>query len=738
MASSVEAVGQASSGAILVDDGVVDEGLEHAGAVPGPENGVVIGPGRALAGALMAGPARPTCPVWLDFVVVIATSAVLSFGGIGLLLADMGHYSAGLVFPIGIVGTAAAVALARPRAQERARRRRRSWSMTALGACLVALGQLAWNATNMSRHVVGDRDPGVYVLIGKWLAGHGSLVVPATSLWSGTAAKFSMNSAGVYRMPNGTLQFQFAHMMSVLLAEADNLGGDSLMFMVPAVLGAIGLCAIYVVGCRLVRRPWLVLAAVAGFALSLPELNVTRDAYSEPATQVLLWGGVFLLLRAYETRSGGMAFVAGLAIGGTLMTHIDAVIYLAPLPLFAALGWLTARDRRDRKSLAPVIAFGLLGVIPTAVLGTIDVLVRSGQYYENLTPQMHSLYRLVKLTAILAVVVVVAWTASPAIARRFSSWMAGHRRLLSDVASWSVGIGLLVAWALRPAKLVGGLNAPVSAVVTQLQVSLGLPAQPGRTYAEQSLRWFEWYIGPIAVALGIIGLCVLVTMAIRSGSVAATVLLAIVGGIAALYLWDPSNTPDQVWVTRRYVTGALPLFALGAALALDVGVTALARLAEGKAWAKRVVVVGTAGLVAFPIGALWPVRDFHSQANFLQTVQDVCKVLGPHAAVTFPAGDFDAVTLPITLQDWCHVPTAVLEKSQPKQEVVRVAEAFRRQGRVLWVLGSSTTAISRSVPGLSPTLLGRAVSNEELAKTLEGPPEHYATAVLTIYGAKVL
>ncbi|MGA3220168.1 MAG: hypothetical protein ABSE77_14010 [Acidimicrobiales bacterium] len=151
---------------------------------------------------------------------MIATSAILSFGGIGLFLADMGHYSAGLVLPIGIAGTATTALLARPRAQERVRQRRRSWSVTALGACVVALGQLAWNATNMSRHVVGDRDPGVIVLTGKWLAEHGSLVVPATTLWSGTGVSFSTTSAGVYTMPDGTLQFQFAHMMSVLLAEA--------------------------------------------------------------------------------------------------------------------------------------------------------------------------------------------------------------------------------------------------------------------------------------------------------------------------------------------------------------------------------------------------------------------------------------------------------------------------------------------------------------------------------------
>ena len=117
-------------------------------------------------------------------------------------------------------------------------------------------------------------------------------------------------------------------------------------------------------------------------------------------------------------------------------------------------------------------------------------------------------------------------------------------------------------------------------------------------------------------------------------------------------------------------------------------------------------------------------------------MQDVCSLLGPHAAVAFPGGDYDAVTLPITLQDWCHIPTAVLAMPQPEQEMVYVADALKRQGRVLWILGSSTAAISGAVPGLSSTLLGTAASNEELARALEGPPEHYATAVLTIYGAK--
>ena len=43
------------------------------------------------------------------------------------------------------------------------------------------------------------------------------------------------------------------------MAEAENIGGDRLMFRVSVLLGAIGLLAMYAVGCRLIRRPWLVL-----------------------------------------------------------------------------------------------------------------------------------------------------------------------------------------------------------------------------------------------------------------------------------------------------------------------------------------------------------------------------------------------------------------------------------------------------------------------------------------------
>ena len=696
--------------------------LEDPG-VPGPTAGAVP---------------PPACPAWFELVVLVAAAAVLSFGGVGLFLADLGHYSAPLALPLGLAGTTVLAALAWPRTRERERGDTSRGAQTAaLGAIAVAVAQLAWNGVDASRHVAADRDPGVYVLVGKWLAQHGSLVVPATKLWPIPGPLFSLSSGGVYQMPNGTVQFQFAHLLSVLLAEADNLGGDRLMFRVPAVLGALGLCAVYAVGCRLVRRPWLVLAALTALAVCLPELNVTRDAFSEPATQVLLWGGILLVLRAYETGRGSVAFVAGLFLGGTVMTHIDAIIYLAPLPILCAIGWLISRRWSHRRPLAGPIGWGLLGVVPPAVLATFDVQRRAGLYYDDLSSQMHALYLLLAVTITLAVVFVGLWSARPELAHRASVYAAEHRGAWAVALGWAAGVALLIGWALRPAKAVFGPSGPAATVVGQIQTGLGLPLQPDRTYAEQTLRWFEWYIGPVALALGIIGLGILVTWAVKYGRVTAVVLLVVLGGVVALYLWQPSITPDQIFVTRRYVTSALPLFLLAAAFALDVGADAVLRHAQTWTWARPMAAVGAASLIVFPLGTTSPVRNFHSQASWLPMIEHVCSVLGPQAAIVFPAGDYDGATLPLTLADWCQLPSATLLGPEPSQALVPTAQDLQRSGRVLWVLAWSKAEVSRVLPGLSPTLLGTAVSTEELERTLESPPENYATVVLNIYGARV-
>jgi hypothetical protein len=665
-------------------------------------------------------------PRWFDYIVVVGCSGVLCFGGFGLLLAVVGHFSGAPVFLLGAAGTVVCTVLGRPTKRPYGTHSRPAVTASALGMCFVAVGAAVWNALYAGHDVAVGTDPGGYTQAGRWLASHHSLIVPAQAPWAGKGT-FSVFSPGMYSAPHGTLQFQFAHLMPVLLAEGHKLAGDWLMFRVPALLNALALCAIYATGCRLVRRPWLVLVAVTALAVSLPQLYFSRDTFSEPATQVLLWGGIWMLLRAYETRQMSLGFIAGLLIGGTLMTRIDGVAYLIPLPLLAAVGWLACRAE-DRPTLLRLYTAVLIGILPTAILGTVDVQRRSVPYYQALRPEVVHLYLAVGLSALAGLGIVLVATLWPAIL----AWVKARRRPISVAAGWMIVGVLVLAWALRPAGPTSPMGGGVGEAVTNLQKAEGLPVHP-ETYAEQTLQWISWYLGPITLGLGIAGLCVLTVLAIRRGSPTAVVVLALAAPLTILYIWNPSITPTQIWAMRRYVPASLPLFVLAAAAALHTA--ASARWSAGNAWSRRILAVGAVGMLAFPLGTTLPVGKFQVQANFLPAVDHICDTIGPNAAVLFPAKDPNILFMQ-TLRDWCGVPAASLYGPMSPQQLHATAAALRSEGKTLWLVGALAN-LHQVNSSVTPTPIATASDPRELERTLDRPPQHYTPVSLIVYGYPV-
>jgi hypothetical protein len=674
--------------------------------------------------AAAAGSCQP--PFWFEYLVLIGGVGVLSFGGIGLLLADLGHYSAALALPLGAIGTVAGVLAGRPR-HDGMSPRGRGTTLPALAMCAVAVGIAAWNTIDIAHHVVIGRDPGVYANTGRWLAEHGTLVIPASAV---PVRHVDWSAYGTYVQPDGTLQFQFPHFLPAVLAEAHNIGGDALMFRLPAILGALAMLMMYAVGCRVVRRPWLVFAAVTGVGLSLPQLSVSRDTYSEVATQLLLWTGLMFLLRGYAKRAPGPVFLGGLAVGGTLMTRIDGVAYLIALPAVAAVGWLAVVPGADRRALARLHGAALLGVLPTAILGTIDVQRRAGHYYDDLHAQVTKLYLALGLSVAVALVL-VALAPRLAAAR---SWLQARRGGFAIGVAWMIAVGLALAWSLRPAGPKQTTQA-LGTLVGGLERGENLPVQANRSFGEQSMRWIEWYIGPVALAAAIAGLCVLSVRAIRRGSASASVLLTTCGVTTAIYMWRPSITPDQIWAMRRFAPASLPLLMLAAAVAVDAVATAFATPRSGPAWPRRIAIAGAAAMIAFPLGATLPVARFQPYANYLPLIRHTCTTIGPNAAVLVPIGDRD-VRLTQTLRSWCDVPAARFAAPLTAAQLHDVTAAFQAEGRTLWVLAAAAATVTKAAPQLAPRLVGTAISNREIQMTLLRPPQNYMTLRLTVYVAK--
>lgn len=670
-------------------------------------------------------------PTWFELALVVAVSATVAGGGAGLALAVLGHYHLWSAAALGLPGAAVLTALAWPVRQGTAARRRASHIPTAV-MTLVALAFMLWNGLLAGHYVWVDRDPGVYATTGSWLARYGTLEVPAGGAWSAVGREFGWTSAGMYPEPGGIVEFQFSHLTGVLLAEARGVGGDRLMFALPAVLGALALCAVYAVGVRLLHRPWLAVAATATVGESLPELFVSRDTYSETSAQLLLWGGLWLLLTAFRRRSARTALAAGAAIGAILMSRIDALVYFVPLPVLAAVVWLARPSRPDRAFLLRAGTAVILGALPPIALATADVKLRATGYYTALHSQVSLLRLGFVAAAVVAAVLVLAWPRLPVL----HAAAARARGPAAYALAALVSTGLVLAWAVRPAVMVGHIDPPIPTTAT-LQHAEGLATDATRSYSEVTMTWMTWYVGPLVLMLAIVGIAILIVRFVRDGDGVAGLVLTVTGIGTLMYLVAPQITPEQIWASRRFVPAAIPFLVLCAAASLDTMLTVGARTSVPTVVRRAGIPAAAALLLVFPIGSTLPVRSFSSQEGYLPLVEATCKRVGPHAAVLFARDDIEKLTLLQTMRSHCGATAAQARGRLTAARITQTAAAWHARGRDLWVLGSNALLINSVAPGLHPKLVGSATSRHNLAKTLTRYPSSYATQTLTIFAARV-
>ena len=211
-------------------------------------------------------------PRWLHLVALLPASAVLALGSVGLVLAMNGWYRPGLAFGLGFVVWLALLVIARPLFARPDPAPRRAHVYGGVGvAAIVAI--MAWNMANASQHVLIDRDGGSYTNTVRRIARDGSLRVKARVGPFAGEPTVVFTSPAVYEMSDGSLQFQFADFLPVVLAEAYAVAGDAGLFHTSQLLGAFAALAFFVLAWQLLRDPLFALSAMLALALLLPEVS---------------------------------------------------------------------------------------------------------------------------------------------------------------------------------------------------------------------------------------------------------------------------------------------------------------------------------------------------------------------------------------------------------------------------------------------------------------------------------
>jgi hypothetical protein len=455
-----------------------------------------------------------------------------------------------------------------------------------LATVAVVAGLTAWQLMDRSQALIVVRDPGTYLQTGYWIAQHGSLPIPETLTAFGGAhpglhfasTGFLTQGSGIYPAVTPGLPLILAggfwvHGVTAVTAWAAVLGGL-------AVLSFAGLVA------RLVGPQWAPAGALV-LGISMPQQYVSRTTLSETALQVTVFGGLCLLadsvgLRAARPAAGwavvahpeepaaarwtrlvsperALAALAGLSLAFGLVVSLDALPYLVAIIPFGCALIMGHRPQ--------AIPF-LLGILVGAGYGLLGSFLLDRPFLDTVG-QSAALDGVVAVWLIAASVVVIYCARTGWVRRTVpGAFAARPLRWLPWVGAFAV-LAVLIGLFVRPyvQRIHGHPTLADYGFIASLQRQQGLPVDPTRTYAEQTLYWLIWYIGLPTVLLAAFGLALVVR---RSAGALLTwrdptsvwrmwaLPTALICAGTAVVLWAPDIVPDQPWASRRLVVLAVP------------------------------------------------------------------------------------------------------------------------------------------------------------------------------------
>ena len=600
------------------------------------------------------GRAPDPLPWWYRLGLVVLLAVVLAVSVVGMALAMLGWFFA---VPLVLLAAPLVYALLRAWRPMLMRADHPRGGRAAMVAVAVVVGFVALQMHEATQHVIVDRDPGVYVNTGLSLARTGDLLVDpdAAAFGSPTPAHVRFDTPGFYKgAPDARLYPQFLHVLPVLLAVGEGIGGPAGALRVPAVLEGIALLTIYAFATRFLR-PMLALSVLVLTALNLTTIVFARDAYTEPLTQLLLFAALWTMWPTRRPVAPGLGTVTGLLLGVCVMTRIDAIVYLIPLVAWSFLE--LRRDSTARRWLGPA----LVALSVPCALAVIDAVVFADPYTSDLAGS---------LAPLLAALVIVILCGTLLVWRR--SWFDGAfawasaRRSIIAATTGSIAVAIAaLAWLVRPLVMTtrGNRSASYAASLEVLQRAEQVAIDGTRTYAEDSVRWLGWYLSPTVLILGFAAMGYLVWRVLRGERREFAPFLGLFIAVTALYAWRPSIDPNQVWAMRRFFPVTIPGLLLLAAVGAELLSHWMQRLLFTDTDRRRLTAIlaiclaGPALIV--PLRELRPVVFESELTSLLPNIDKVCTEVPSNALVYIPTPGLFADRLAPPLRTLCGVRVAV-------------------------------------------------------------------------------
>lgn len=545
-------------------------------------------------------------------VTVPAGLAVFSLVAIIHLL--IGKFDTTLVIPIGLIAALIAGYYTHRMSPVDNSHERKSFDIFTILAIVL------WVIANIfftSEHLFVNRDPAAYNTAALWLTTHENLSIekPASEKLLDMPG-LSTESLGYVTNPDNSdnLNAHGAHLLPTLQAVANTAFGIEGILRINILFGATALLAFYGFARAVTKPRWAFLATTI-MALSLPMIFMARDSYTEPLTMTFLFGGLALLLNAQGDRKYWQWWLAGLVLGIAALTRIDAYLAFIGIEL-AAIAMLLVATKKDRLPLLACAVWLAIGMSIGGYLGWLDTVLLSKPYYLAHQPFIVPQLQLIAGLAVAGVIIIaINWRYN------WLRWLDKITTKWRDKTIWIIIGGFFAVLASRPLWFVGLLDHsdPLS-----------------RSFSEQTINWIIWYIGPITMITGVIGLSVAITRILRGKNKHLMSFIAILSVSSLLYLLSPNITGDQVWATRRLLPIVIPGFVL-------LGMMAFGELyAKGKIkWHGRKynVQVATTVLVTLavvsPIFISYPFAINRLYAGELAQLQAVCDKLPDKTTVVW-------------------------------------------------------------------------------------------------------